>query len=180
MDAPTPLPPFPTGWYALASSRDVPPGAVRPITFAGREVVLFRTRGGAVCVMDAHCPHLGAHIGYGGTVQGESIRCPFHKFCFDVRGTCVSIPYGIRVPPQARARVWPIRETHGIVLAYFDGAGHPPAWEVPSLDTAGWSPLLSKAWSFRGHLRKPPRTAWTSPTSPRCTTTPTSRSCPTW
>ncbi|MGH7634770.1 MAG: Rieske 2Fe-2S domain-containing protein, partial [Gemmatimonadaceae bacterium] len=64
------LPPFPSGWYALSLSRDLQRGDVRPITFAGREIVLFRTAAGIAGALDAHCPHLGAHMGYGGTVQG--------------------------------------------------------------------------------------------------------------
>ena len=28
--------------------------------------------------MEAHCKHLGAHIGHGGTVVGDCVQCPFH------------------------------------------------------------------------------------------------------
>ena len=34
-------------------------------------------------VMDAHCPHLGAHLAVGGRVEGECLRCPFHGWKFD-------------------------------------------------------------------------------------------------
>jgi hypothetical protein len=29
-------------------------------------------------VLSAHCRHLGAHIGHGGTVNGDRVVCPFH------------------------------------------------------------------------------------------------------
>lgn len=56
--------------------------------------------------MDAYCPHLGAHLGIGGTVEGETLRCPFHAFRFDTGGVCVATGYGTKPPPTARARVW--------------------------------------------------------------------------
>lgn len=145
------LPPFPGGWFALGLSRDLPPGGLRLLQFMGQEVVLFRTREGVACAMDAYCPHLGAHMGHGGTVDGETLRCPFHGFCFDVKGACVSNAYGTRPPPKARARVWPVREVHGVILAFHDPAEQPPDWVVPDLDMRGWSPLLVKEWGLCGH-----------------------------
>ncbi|MEN3271267.1 MAG: hypothetical protein V7636_28, partial [Actinomycetota bacterium] len=65
-----PMSPYPTGWYLLAESKDVQPGDVLPIEYFGKELVLFRTEAGEAVVLDAHCPHLGAHLGYGGTVEG--------------------------------------------------------------------------------------------------------------
>jgi len=145
------LPPFPNGWYTLGLSRELPPGSVLSLKFMGQDIVLFRTRSGVASVMEAYCPHLGAHLGYGGTVEGESIRCPFHGFRFDAQGNCAFIPYGTRLPPKAKARVLPVREVHGLILAYHDSEGHAPEWEVPDLDVRHWSPLLAKAWHLRGH-----------------------------
>jgi phenylpropionate dioxygenase-like ring-hydroxylating dioxygenase large terminal subunit len=145
------LPPYPNGWYALALSREVPRGAVRPLTFMGKDAVLFRTASGQVGAVDAYCPHLGAHLGYGGTVEGESIRCPFHGFCYDTRGTCTHIPYGTKAPPLARLGTLHAREVHGVIIAYHDAEGREPEWHVPDLDTRGWSEPLVKAWKLRGH-----------------------------
>ena len=66
---------FPTGWFALAASHEVAPGAVKPLHNFGIDLVLFRTESGQVVVTDPYCPHLGAHLGYGGRVEGETIRC---------------------------------------------------------------------------------------------------------
>ena len=145
------LPPFPNGWYCLAFSRELDAGGLRPLHFMGQELVLFRTAAGQTCAMEAYCPHLGAHLGYGGAVQGEVVRCPFHGFCYDTQGNCTFIPYGTKVPPKAKARVWPVREAHGLNLAYHDADGQAPRWEVPNLALDGWSPLLSKTWRLRGH-----------------------------
>ena len=151
MITPQLLPPFPSGWYCLGLTRELPAGGLRALTFMGQDLVLFRTQSGAACAMEAYCPHLGAHLGYGGTVQGEAIRCPFHGFCYDTGGHCTFIPYGTKPPPKARARVWPVREVHGLILTYHDGENRAPQWDVPELDTRGWSSLLIKTWRLRGH-----------------------------
>ena len=143
--------PFPDGWFCVATSTDVPPGAVKPVTFMGEERVLFRTESGALSLMDAYCPHLGAHMGHGGTVRGETLRCPFHGFCFDRSGACVETAYGTKPPARARVRSWPVREKHGLVLAWYHHDGREPDWEIPDLDVTGWSKLLLQRWSLRGH-----------------------------
>src|SRR5437773_202151 len=96
------LPPFPTGWFQVAYSDELPAGTVTPLRYFGRDLVLFRGEDGAARVLDAHCPHLGAHLGYGGKVEGCAIRCPFHAWKFDGQGTCIEVPYASKIPPKAR------------------------------------------------------------------------------
>ena len=145
------LPPFPNGWYALAFSHQLKHGQVRPLTFAGRDIVLYRTASGVAAAADAYCPHLGAHLGYGGTIHDDCIRCPFHGFRYDLRGDCALVPYGTKSPPLAKLRMLQIRESHGVILAWHDAEDRPPVWAPPSLDTRGWSALVTKEWSLRGH-----------------------------
>ena len=79
---------MPNGWFIVARSDELAPGEMRPLYAFGRDLVLFRTEGGEARLLDAHCPHLGAHLAVGGRVEGECIRCPFHGWRFDgdVRG----------------------------------------------------------------------------------------------
>lgn len=46
--------------------------------YFGQDLVAWRAEDGTVTVMSAHCEHLGAHLGYGGRVEGDRIICPFH------------------------------------------------------------------------------------------------------
>ena len=41
---------------------------------------------GRAGVLHAFCPHLGTHLGHGGTVQGNNIVCPYHSWEFDADG----------------------------------------------------------------------------------------------
>src|SRR5678809_465596 len=73
-----PFPPFPSGWFRVADAGDVRPGTVRPLRYFGRDLVLTRGADGAPHLFDAHCPHLGAHLGVGGRVVDGTLQCPFH------------------------------------------------------------------------------------------------------
>ena len=144
-----PFTPYPEGWFAVSFSADLPPGGVRSIHAFGQQLVLFRTASGQAVVSDAFCPHLGAHLGYGGRVEGEVLICPFHGFGYGPDGTCRQSPYG--VPTPTRLRVLPLHETHGVILLHHDDEGAPPAWRTPELPTEGWTPLASHHWRIRTH-----------------------------
>ena len=78
-----PYTPYPIGWFRMLYADDLAVGEVKKLHRFGRELVAFRTESGRACVADAHCPHLGAHLGFGGEVVGEAIRCPFHHWEFE-------------------------------------------------------------------------------------------------
>jgi hypothetical protein len=66
-------PDFPMGWWSLARSHELQVGEVKAVSALDRDLVLYRTRSGAVRVHDAYCPHLGAHLGINGRVVGAEI-----------------------------------------------------------------------------------------------------------
>jgi phenylpropionate dioxygenase-like ring-hydroxylating dioxygenase large terminal subunit len=124
--------PLPKGWYAVAFSKDLVEGEVKRVKYFGEDLVLFRTRSGAARLLDGYCAHLGAHIGEGGRVVGESVRCPFHGWQYDgISGECVEIPYCQRVPSKARVRPWQVIERNLMIFAWYHAEGMPPEWDVP-------------------------------------------------
>jgi nitrite reductase/ring-hydroxylating ferredoxin subunit len=135
----------------VANSDELAPGEKLTRSFMSEEIVLYRTAAGEARAISPYCPHLGAHLGHTGSVEGDTIRCAFHGFCFDGAGACVKTGYGTRPPPAARLPVRHVREQHGIIMVWHDPAGKPPAWEVPLLDTEGWSPFVLEQLSLRGH-----------------------------
>ena len=124
--------PVPDGWFVVAESRDLDPGQTMAMYVFGRDVVLFRTESGEVHLVDAYCAHLGAHLGVGGKVEGES-------------GKCNEIPYGDtdRIPSQARIRSYPTLERNHMIWAWHSGADKPPFYDVPEVPEfydAEWLP----------------------------------------
>ncbi len=145
------LPPFPNGWYALATSKELKKGAVKTKKLAGKDVVLYRTESGKACAMQPFCPHLGAHFGHGGKVEGETIRCPFHGFCFDKIGTCTKTAYGSRPSRRAKTRMYPIHEVNGFLMVYYHETGEAPDWFIPKIKMDNWTPLQYVEWQINSH-----------------------------
>lgn len=125
--------PIPYGWFALAWGAELPVGAVVPRRAFGRDVVLWRDTQGVAHVHDAYCPHLGAHLGHGGTVQGCEVVCPFHGWRFDADGRNTDIPYSSRTNAKARLGSYPAIERNGLVMAWYHPTGAPPSWEIPTV-----------------------------------------------
>jgi 3-ketosteroid 9alpha-monooxygenase subunit A len=128
---------------AIIAGHDRFPGEVRAVRYFARDLVLFRTESGVARVLDAFCPHLGAHLG-GGRVSAEHIVCPFHAWEWDGGGRCAAVPYAKRIPPGARIGAWPVVEHSGVVFAWHDATGRPPRFEVPphpELADPDWVPV---------------------------------------
>jgi 3-ketosteroid 9alpha-monooxygenase subunit A len=129
----------PSGWFQIGWSRGFPRGEVRPLRYFGHDLVAYRDEDGALHVLDAHCRHLGAHLGYGGTVSGDCIVCPFHGWHWGPDGRNRYIPYQPDRPNKARRlKSWPVHEHAGVAYLWHDLTESAPAWAVPDIfsDTA--------------------------------------------
>ncbi|MEC3956196.1 Rieske 2Fe-2S domain-containing protein [Nocardia sp. CDC153] len=131
-----PLPMRPTGWFQVAWSAEIGVGAVHTMKYFDREMVAWRTALGRVAVFDAYCEHLGAHLGYGGHVEGENLVCPFHGWEWNLEGRNVCIPYESHPNKGRRMRSYPVVERNEAVWIWFDIDGRPPYFEVPDLFAA--------------------------------------------
>jgi len=149
-----PMQRYPNGWFQVAYSDELPPGAVKPLKYFGKDLVLFRTEAGEAKLLDAHCPHLGAHLGYGGKVKGDCIECPFHAWKFDGSGACREVPYAQKIPPRATLQPWLLREVNGLIMTWHHVEGAPPTWEIPALPEHGddaWTPYERRSWKVKSH-----------------------------
>jgi 3-ketosteroid 9alpha-monooxygenase subunit A len=148
--------PIPFGWYFVYYSDELKAGDVVPLRYFGRELVLFRTESGEARVLDAYCPHLGAHLGHGGKVQGESIACPFHGWQFNGAGRCTAVPYAKNMPPkvaggQAVIHAYPTVERNQVIWVWYHPHNAEPAFDVelnPEVGAADWVPLQKYQWRF--------------------------------
>lgn len=123
----------PNGWYTIIGSADLLSGDVVAIRAADRDLVVFRDERDAPHVFDAHCPHLGAHLG-GGRVIGDALKCPFHGWTYGPDGGCVEIPYcESRIPAKARVRSYPVEEQDGFVYFWYHAADAAPTYAIPEV-----------------------------------------------
>jgi 3-ketosteroid 9alpha-monooxygenase subunit A len=147
---------MPNGWFQVAYSDEIASGELKKLAYFGKALILLRGEDGRARVFDAFCPHLGAHIGVGGTVVGNGVRCPFHAWEFDGSGRCVGIPYARRIPPRAEIRPWLVREKNGMILVHFDKQGRPPAFEVPEVPEYGsdeWTDYFRRDFVIRSQAQ---------------------------
>jgi phenylpropionate dioxygenase-like ring-hydroxylating dioxygenase large terminal subunit len=154
-----PFPAFPQGWFQVAYSHDVVPGAVSSLHYFGEQLICYRDSTGVARVLDAYCPHQGADIGVGGTVEGDCVKCPFHGWLFDHSGANVEIPYARSVNRTARLRSWPTDERAGCVFIWHSAPGDPPTWHLPDVpefddDTFAWHVPDGARWHIRTHVQE--------------------------
>ena len=123
----------PTGWFMIGWSAQFPVGEVRPLHYFGEELVAYRTDDGALHVMSAHCPHLGAHIGHGGKVNGDCVECPYHGWGYGPDGVNRYIPYEDRPNVSKRLQAWTVLEQYDCVFLWHQPHGEPPRWEMPDI-----------------------------------------------
>lgn len=141
---------YPNGWFVVAYSDELLPGQVLNCHYFGQDIVLYRTERGDARAIDPYCPHLGTHLGHGGTVSGETLRCPFHGWCFDSSGRCTSVP-GLAKPPRASVKHWHLHEADGLVYIYYHSQGAAPDWQVQPVESEGWSRDRRAQWRLRTH-----------------------------
>lgn len=99
----------------VCSAAELPPGARRVVRVDGRAISVFNVGGRLYAIRDV-CPHQGARLSagvIGGTMlpsapheyvygmEGQVIRCPWHKFEFDLETGC-----SIHNPEQMRVATY--------------------------------------------------------------------------
>jgi phenylpropionate dioxygenase-like ring-hydroxylating dioxygenase large terminal subunit len=145
-----PLPEWPQGWYVVGRARDLRPGQVLRTTLAQQEIVVFRGASGALGALDAHCPHMGAHLGLG-KVRGDHLECGLHCWRIGTDGAVAARP------EARRAHAWNVRERAGLLLLEFGGERALPGagaadfiWtHTPPIDVAAhWHALATNAFDM--------------------------------
>lgn len=149
-------PPYPNGWYKLCDVADLANGNIVSVTALGMDLVVFQGQeSGNIGVLDAQCPHLGAHLGQGGKVHGDCIECPFHGWKFTPDGVCTHIPYSdAAVPKTAKTQVYRHTIYMQMVFLWFHAEGEEPTCQLRSLDFIDdtWAKVGCKSTTYDMHI----------------------------
>ena len=116
-------------WYVAAKSSELRCGRVVAMELGPRKLALFRRSDGAVCAVDARCPHLGADLTQG-TVTDAGLRCAVHGWTVDGAGRCA--PSAVYEAEGARrVRSYPTAERYGLVWVFNGPSVTSPLPEPP-------------------------------------------------
>ena len=69
-------------YVATFPARDLPPGAMRRVSFGDLDIVIAHTSAGLVAI-DDRCPHMSAPLSIG-ELEGCLLACPLHSGQFDL------------------------------------------------------------------------------------------------
>jgi phenylpropionate dioxygenase-like ring-hydroxylating dioxygenase large terminal subunit len=145
-----PPPQYAHDWFAALRSSEVVAGKITSFKFMGNDLIAFRDQQGKVVVLDAVCPHFGAHRGVGGRVVEGCVRCPFHGLHFDGTGACVKGDF-VKDASHLRhvhSQPWTAVEAAASVFVWHGPDRTKPAWPLRFADPsffAGWSEPVTNA-----------------------------------
>jgi phenylpropionate dioxygenase-like ring-hydroxylating dioxygenase large terminal subunit len=144
---------YPEGWFGIGWSDEFAPRTAVPLKYFGEDLVAYRGESGRLVVMDAFCPHMGAHLGHGGRIEGDCIVCPFHGWTWNCEGRNVAIPKTDKTVARAQVKTWSVVERDPLVFLWYSWKGREPSWDAPDLSgivtpEAFWDPAASRrTWS---------------------------------
>ena len=76
----------------ICNLEDIPRlGARRYVRDDGETIAVFRTATDSVFAIADECPHKGGPLSQG-IVFGESVACPLHNWCIDLKTGCAAAP----------------------------------------------------------------------------------------
>jgi len=137
------------GWYWALRSADLPRGQVKPVELLGRHLAVYRGQDGRVAALDAHCPHMGAHLAEG-KVDGNGLRCFFHNWKFESDGCASDVPCATG-PVRASVRSWPVEERYGLIWLWTGETARHPVPYVPELEHDEGDALLGARFAKGCH-----------------------------
>ncbi len=81
-------------WSGIGFGKDVPePGDARPVDFLGMPLLVVRDRDGEIGVFQNTCRHRGMILVDAPKKIGGVIRCPYHSWCYDLKGKLRATPH---------------------------------------------------------------------------------------
>ncbi len=128
-------------WYVAAWSSEIVDSGMTSLSIANEPLLLYRTSGGEVVVLEDRCCHRQAPLSRGRR-EGDDIRCMYHGLKFEPSGRCIEIPGQESIPERARVRRFPAMDLHSWVWVWMGEAALADPALIPAavgLDDPSWS-----------------------------------------
>ena len=121
------LPYFISGWQAVCTEQELSKQNIVSRNLMGVDLIAWKGVE-EVTVTQAHCPHLGVHLGSGGSLENGMMHCILHRRAYGADGKCAN-------NQLASLMSYPTVVQLGIVFVWLDGKNRPPLWNMPDLAT---------------------------------------------
>lgn len=102
---------WPDTWYVVARSSDILSNNVFEGVIAKRPFIIYRSEKNQLIALNAHCPHMGAHL-RNATVVGDKLRCALHSLTVDCNGLLL-VGNACNKKPSNQ---WHVEERFGLVF----------------------------------------------------------------
>ena len=80
-------------WSAIGTGKDIPNvGDVKPVNFVGMPLIMVRDEDNHISVFQNTCRHRGMILIEEPTNISGVIRCPYHSWCYNLRGELCATP----------------------------------------------------------------------------------------
>ncbi len=128
-------------WYVAAWAHEIG-RSLFTRQLLGSPVVFYRTEDGKVAALADMCPHRGMPFSMGKLI-GDNVQCQYHGLEFGGDGKCTKIPSQSSIPPNLRARAYPVVEKWKWVWIWMGDAEKADPNLIPDhsflgLDRPGW------------------------------------------
>jgi 5,5'-dehydrodivanillate O-demethylase len=126
-------------WHPIAGASELDYNPTKRVRILGEDLVLYRDRSGTMGLVEQQCAHRRVDLFYG-IPETTGLRCPYHGWLYDEKGTCIAQPYEQAIDPDCLTRshvtlkAYPVQELGGLIWAYL---GPQPAPLLPR-----WEPLV--------------------------------------
>ncbi len=124
-------------WHPVAAGVDLDPRRpTKALKILGEDLVLFRTRSGAVGLVQRTCAHRGTSL-VRGVPEPDGIRCCYHGWVYGLDGSCIEMPNepNQNFKDRVKIRAYPAQELGGLIFVYL---GPQPAPLLPRWDLLVW------------------------------------------
>ncbi len=127
-------------WYVAGWSKDFT-RELKPETFLGENIVIFRKENGEAVALEDACPHRKLPLSKG-RLKGDVVECGYHGLTFDCRGTCVAAPtQPDQIPRRARVKSYPVVDRYRFLWIWMGDPGNADPDEIfpiENFDDPSW------------------------------------------